>query len=166
MASSRYVVGIDLGTTNSALAYVDTGVGEGKDAVPTASDDSAGRAAGRRRGTAAVAVVSLSARAQRTAGRQPEAALGAGPRLRRRRVRPQLRQPGADAAGGLGQVVAVPSRRRSPAAGLAVEGAGECPPRLAAGSQHALSQASGRGVESPDRQGRGRRTAWNSRTSS
>src|SRR5690242_10376591 len=28
---SRYVVGIDLGTTNSALAYVDTGVGEGED---------------------------------------------------------------------------------------------------------------------------------------
>ncbi len=28
MASSRYVVGIDLGTTNSALAYVDTGAGE------------------------------------------------------------------------------------------------------------------------------------------
>jgi molecular chaperone DnaK (HSP70) len=31
MPPSRYVVGIDLGTTNSALAYVDTGVGEGKD---------------------------------------------------------------------------------------------------------------------------------------
>jgi len=28
MASSRYIVGIDLGTTNSALAYVDTGAGE------------------------------------------------------------------------------------------------------------------------------------------
>ncbi|MBL8796306.1 MAG: Hsp70 family protein [Planctomycetia bacterium] len=36
MAASRYVVGIDLGTTNSALAYVDTGVGKDKDAVPTA----------------------------------------------------------------------------------------------------------------------------------
>src|SRR5437588_10721748 len=33
MALSRYVVGIYLGTTNSALAYVDTGVGEEKDAV-------------------------------------------------------------------------------------------------------------------------------------
>jgi molecular chaperone DnaK (HSP70) len=32
---SRYVVGIDLGTTNSALAYVDTGVGESKDVVLT-----------------------------------------------------------------------------------------------------------------------------------
>jgi hypothetical protein len=31
--SSRYVVGIDLGTTNSALAYVDTAVGEGQDPV-------------------------------------------------------------------------------------------------------------------------------------
>jgi len=32
VASSRYVVGIDLGTTNSALAYVDTGTAE--DAIP------------------------------------------------------------------------------------------------------------------------------------
>ncbi|HEV3204981.1 MAG TPA: Hsp70 family protein, partial [Gemmataceae bacterium] len=31
MTSSRYVIGIDLGTTNSALAFADTGVGEGKD---------------------------------------------------------------------------------------------------------------------------------------
>src|SRR5947209_18066133 len=31
MAESRYVVGIDLGTTNSALAYVDTGAGEADD---------------------------------------------------------------------------------------------------------------------------------------
>jgi molecular chaperone DnaK (HSP70) len=33
LSQSRYVVGIDLGTTNSALAYVDTGVGEGQDLV-------------------------------------------------------------------------------------------------------------------------------------
>jgi hypothetical protein len=32
---ARYVVGIDLGTTNSALAYVDTGVGEEEDVRPT-----------------------------------------------------------------------------------------------------------------------------------
>ena len=33
MAASRYVVGIDLGTTNSAFAFADTGVGEGRDVV-------------------------------------------------------------------------------------------------------------------------------------
>ena len=33
MTASRFVVGIDLGTTNSALAYADTGVAEGKDIV-------------------------------------------------------------------------------------------------------------------------------------
>jgi hypothetical protein len=32
--TSRFVVGIDLGTTNSALAYVDTGMGDGKEVVP------------------------------------------------------------------------------------------------------------------------------------
>jgi molecular chaperone DnaK (HSP70) len=31
MSSSRYVVGIDLGTTNSAMAFADTGVGESED---------------------------------------------------------------------------------------------------------------------------------------
>src|SRR5438445_6629710 len=30
---SRYVIGIDLGTTNSALAYVDTGVEQGEEAA-------------------------------------------------------------------------------------------------------------------------------------
>src|SRR5712692_7006937 len=34
VALSRYVVGIDLGTTNSALAYVDTGMAEGEDIIP------------------------------------------------------------------------------------------------------------------------------------
>src|SRR5437868_1673524 len=34
VAESRYVVGIDLGTTNSALAYVDTGAGEGATLAP------------------------------------------------------------------------------------------------------------------------------------
>src|SRR5262245_25583162 len=34
MASSRYVVGLDLGTTNSAVAYVDTGVGDPGEARP------------------------------------------------------------------------------------------------------------------------------------
>src|SRR5207244_8762513 len=31
LAQSRYVVGIDLGTTNSAVAYVDTGTADGED---------------------------------------------------------------------------------------------------------------------------------------
>jgi hypothetical protein len=33
VSPARYVVGIDLGTTNSALAYVDTGAGEGAEAL-------------------------------------------------------------------------------------------------------------------------------------
>jgi hypothetical protein len=33
LATSRYVVGIDLGTTNCALFYIDTGAGEGQDTV-------------------------------------------------------------------------------------------------------------------------------------
>jgi hypothetical protein len=33
--ASRYVVGIDLGTTNSALAYIDTGAAQLEEAVPT-----------------------------------------------------------------------------------------------------------------------------------
>ncbi len=33
MKPSRYVVGLDLGTTNNALAYVDTALAEGQDPV-------------------------------------------------------------------------------------------------------------------------------------
>jgi hypothetical protein len=35
VSASRYVVGLDLGTTNSALAFADTGVPEGQDVAPT-----------------------------------------------------------------------------------------------------------------------------------
>jgi molecular chaperone DnaK (HSP70) len=35
VAASRFVIGIDLGTTNSALAYVDTGAGEVETQRPT-----------------------------------------------------------------------------------------------------------------------------------
>src|SRR5207249_6271552 len=35
MPASRYVVGIDLGTTNSAIAYIDTGAGEQEEAAPS-----------------------------------------------------------------------------------------------------------------------------------
>src|SRR6266566_1208192 len=35
MAASRFVIGIDLGTTNSALAYVDTGAGDAESQRPT-----------------------------------------------------------------------------------------------------------------------------------
>ena len=97
---------------------------------------------------------------ERAAGRQPEAAVGGGPRLLRRRVRPQLRQPGADAAGRVGQVVAVPSRRRSPGSrscrGRRRRTAASVSPLEAS---TLLSQAPRRGLEPPDRQGRGRASA-------
>ena len=41
MSASRFVVGIDLGTTNSALAYYDTGLGDA--ALLTHLTDSARR---------------------------------------------------------------------------------------------------------------------------
>ena len=68
MSASRYVVGIDLGTTNSALAYVDTGAGATKPPIVTLPIPQV-VAARRGRGPAAVAVVPLPARARRAAGR-------------------------------------------------------------------------------------------------
>jgi molecular chaperone DnaK (HSP70) len=35
VSASRYVIGIDLGTTNSALAYIDTGAAQSEGALPT-----------------------------------------------------------------------------------------------------------------------------------
>ncbi len=67
MAHSRFVVGIDLGTTNSALAYFDTGAGDEATLQPL--HDSAGDPAGRGRRAAAAAVVPLSARARTSSPR-------------------------------------------------------------------------------------------------
>ena len=93
---SRFVVGIDLGTTNCASPTVDTGAGErAARSTPCPSRRSSRRASSR---TAPLlpSFLYLPGPNELPAG-QPEAAVGREPRLRRRRVRPQPRQPGADA---------------------------------------------------------------------
>ena len=159
MSASRFVVGIDLGTTNSALAYVDTGAGD--EPTLAASADPAGR---RSRAS------SRSGRCCRRSctcpgpNEQPAGALklpwDARARLRRRRVRPQLRQPGADAAGRVGEVVAVPPGVDRTAADPAVEGAGRRPQASRRSRRRTLlPQAPRRGLEPPHRQGRRRAPA-------
>ena len=61
MALARFVVGIDLGTTNSALAYVDTGVGEEEAVRPTHLFIPQVVQPGSGRGTTPFALVSVSA---------------------------------------------------------------------------------------------------------
>ena len=144
--TSRYVVGIDLGTTNSALAYIDTGARRRDRPLPHLMIPQVVQPGVVEDRPLLPSFLYLPG-PERAAGRQPEAAVGAGSRLRRRRVRPHLRQSGADPAGRLGQVVALPCRHRSPRADPAVEGAGERPARVAAGSQQPLPQAPRRGLE-------------------
>ena len=111
---SRYLIGIDLGTTNSALAYIDL-EGQsrhGRHRHPTFRVPqlvAPGEVADR----PLLAVVPLSARPARPAAGATALPWDAKPQLRRRRVRPQPRGDGSRPAGHLGQVVAVSRRRRS-----------------------------------------------------
>src|SRR5438132_1220633 len=118
MPGSRYVVGIDLGTTNSALAYVDTGAGD------------------------AGTVLHL-----------PVPQLVQAGAVEDRPLLPSfLYLPGPNPAGGLGKVMAVSPRRRSPGRDSALARAGDRPARVAAGSLDPVFAPSVRCLESPDRQ--------------
>ena len=122
---SRYVVGIDLGTTNSALAFADSQDGEG-DALaadPVAADP-AGRRRGRRRRAAGPAVVPLSARRQGVPAGCARPPLVEGGRAGRRLVRPRPRGQGAGPARRLGQELALARRRRPQGADPAWDAAG------------------------------------------
>ena len=114
---SRYVVGIDLGTTNCALAYADTR--EATDRAPRA-DPGAGDPAGRRRSTTSaerpvLPVVPLPAGGQGIPRGGARPALEVAGRPRRRHLRARARGQGAGPAGQLGQELAL-ARRASTAA--------------------------------------------------
>ncbi len=86
----RFVVGIDLGTTNCALAYADTAAEQPR--VVALPDSAAGQ---RRRGAAppAAAVVPLPPGGAGFSGRQHRAAVGPAAGSRRRRARAGIAAP-------------------------------------------------------------------------
>ena len=151
--SSRDVVGIDLGTTNSTLAYVDTGAGE--DARPqTMSVPQVVQPGVVEDRTLLPSFLYLPGPKEVPAGSlklpwdaDRDYAVGEFAR--------NFGAPGADPAGGVGQVVAVPPRRRP-------QGRRSCRGRrrrAAARSRRwrrrtLLPEAPRRGVEHHDRQGR------------
>ena len=81
MSDARYVVGIDLGTTNSVLAWVDTAaVAPGAEAPRVeVLRRPAAREAGRGRGARPAAVVRLSAGGERVPAREPRRCRGDEP---------------------------------------------------------------------------------------
>ena len=155
--ASRFVIGIDLGTTNSALAYVDTGAG--KDAKVTPFPIPQVVSPGAVEDRAAAALVPVPARLWRATGRRAEAAVGRQARLLRRRVRPRLRFAGADAARRQREVVALPLRRGPQGTDPAAPRTGYRPQGLAARRDGALPEAPRRSVEPRDGKGRGRAPA-------
>ena len=120
--SANYVIGIDLGTTNSVLAYAPLAAEQprGRGAA-----DSAARRAGRRRKPHDAAVVPVSGRRARGRRRRVRSAVGA--RAARFAVGELARRQAAEnperTVGG-GEVVARPQPGRSPSADPAVERAG------------------------------------------
>ena len=153
----RYLVGIDLGTTNSALAYIDL-QNRPQGRQPRAEDLSDAATRRRRPGgrAAAAAVVPVPARPARSAARLGRPAVGSERDLRRRRVRPQPRGQGPRPAGVVRQVVALPRRRRSHRAAAAVDRAAGRAATVAARSLDALPAAHGPGLEPRAEPRRGR----------
>ena len=164
MTLSRYVVGIDLGTTNSALAYVDTGAA-GEPVLQNLLIPQVVQPGVVEERPLLPSFLYLPGPGEQPAGSlklpwAPDRDFAVGEFAR------SLRQPGADPAGRLGQVLAVSSGHRPPAAGAAVEGPRERPARVAAGGQHAfISSTSSRpGTTSSPRTWPS--IAWKIRTSS
>ncbi len=157
---SRYVVGIDLGTTNSALAYAER---------PRRPSDQPGTdpslpipqvvAVERRGRAAALAVVPLPAGSQGVPrrGARPALEVAAGPR--RGRLRARARRQGPGPAGQLGQELAVAPRRRPPRADPALDRRRRCGQGLAGRGLGRLSRAPARRLEPADRRQDGRRSA-------
>ena len=110
-AQSRFVVGIDLGTTNSVVAFADMGGDEpGPLQVLRIPQLTAPGAVEAR--PLLPSFLYLPAAGELPAARVA-APLEQGGGCRHRRVRPQARRRGAGAPGRLGEIVAVVRRRRS-----------------------------------------------------
>ena len=141
---ARMKIGIDLGTTNSALAYIDEREAEDRDFPPRPHLRNAATGGRRARGAA------------------PHAAFVSVPRRRPagRRLRARAGRAGAHAAGALGEIVAVESRRRPHRQDPAVGFAGDRARALAGGGLGALPRQVPRGVGHVPRARR-----WPSRTS-
>ena len=148
---SRYVVGIDLGTTNSALAYADGNAARDDQPGPIASLPI----------PQVVAVNDVSERPLLPSflylpgsqgipggGVRPAVEVAAGPRARRLRAR--ARGQGAGPAGQLGQELAFARRRRPPRADPALDGRRRCDQGLAGRRLGGLSRAPARRLERAD----------------
>ena len=105
---ARYLVGIDLGTTNTACAYVDTRAGRAIRVFDVPQLVAPGG-----RAAPDAAVVRLPRRRARVPAGSLDLPWAGGPRLLRRRARARAGRARARAAGRVGEVVALPRRRRS-----------------------------------------------------
>ena len=147
---ARYLVGIDLGTTNSALAYIDLQAGKGRGGV--AGDSQVSRAAaGRPRRSRPRGLCCRrfsTCRASTIFPPAPPPCRGIRRRTTHcRRVRPQPRRPHSRPAGHFRQILALPCRRRSLRAAAAVERSARCAAHLARRGFGTLPAASGRQLE-------------------
>ena len=146
---ARYLIGIDLGTTNSALAYIDLHTPAAGGRLEVAHLPRAAARRRRRRGRpAAAAVVPLPAGAARPAGRGRRPCRGT--RHATYAVGEFARNHGGQdprPARQLRQVVAVPRRRRSLRAAAAVERPARRAAHLARRGVHALPAPPGRELE-------------------
>ena len=153
MPAPRFTVGIDLGTTNSAVAFRRHLRGV---RVRRPDQDLPRPAAGRARrgrGQDALAVEHVLPGGQRGARGFDRAAVGSRPRARRRLPGAGARRAGPHPAGALGEELAVPPRRRSPRTDPAVGGHRRRAAPLAGAGRGRVPRPHPRGLERSSRAG-------------
>ena len=129
---ARYLVGIDLGTTNSALAYIDLQAAKGRAARRRSTRSPCRSWWPRARWARGRCCRRFSTCRDRTTCRPaPPRCRGTRTESRGRRVCPQSRGSHSRPAGHLRQVVAMPCRRRSLGPAVAVERTARCSAHLA-----------------------------------
>ena len=106
MTTAKYILGFDLGTTNSVLAYAPLDAEQPDKPTVAILPLPQLVAAGTVEARTDAALVHLSGERERDGRRGARPALGRGPRLRRRRLRPAARGRSARPHRGRGQVVA------------------------------------------------------------
>ena len=109
MSQSKYIVGIDLGTSNSILAYTPAEMDDQTAAEIHTPRDSADCRAGQCCRAIHAAVFHFPAGRKRHGPGRTEPALGEGCQTGRRRICPRAGSRASPAADQLGQILALPS---------------------------------------------------------
>ncbi len=156
MSKAKYIIGIDLGTTHSVVAYTEAELREGEESVIRIFAVPQVISPGEVKAKNSAAVFFVSAGTARCPGGEPGSALEAGCGCRGGRICPKAGGGNPQPAGIFRQVVAVSCRSRPHPADPPLGQPGRRPQSFAGGGFLAVFAAPGGRLELPDGGGRQR----------